>query len=176
MNEPWKQEPDRLELKVNGYHALIIRHEDMKHLCGYIAVPKGHPLFAKHYNAINNAHVHGGLTFSSEGMDEHERASMYYKPNEDLQGNKLHWFGFDCAHSQDYTPGTYESMLDIYTQKALASTNGDYVLARKRAECNPSVAHFRQRSDQIYRTVHYVTSELQSLADQFDKLLNKKGE
>lgn len=35
----------------------------MKHLCGYLAVPEGHPWYGKHYGDIG-ADVHGGLTYS----------------------------------------------------------------------------------------------------------------
>lgn len=99
----------------------------MGHRCGYVRVPEGHPWHGVEYNqaapeqlvdnedfAVDDVgtipafllalsddeqqdeysrqpgfqvRVHGGLTYSGE------------QPNDDCE--KGHWFGFDCAHSED---------------------------------------------------------------------------
>lgn len=63
-------------------------NERAGHRCGYVRVPKEHPLFEKSYNDCD-LDVHGGLTFSDyahqEGMEE-----GYY-------------LGFDCGHWGDAT-------------------------------------------------------------------------
>lgn len=89
MNEPdqatWTDEATRLE-------CAVLRMESSGHLCGYVKVPKGHPLYRKHYSqAVRKAafFVHGSLTFSGTLRS-------------DLPG---WWFGFDCAHSGDFCPG-----------------------------------------------------------------------
>lgn len=57
--------------------------------CGYIRILPGHPWFGKHYDEID-AHVHGGLTFASEG-----KACPTHGPEAEW------WIGFDCAHYMD---------------------------------------------------------------------------
>lgn len=59
------------------------------HRCGYVAVPKGHPLFGEGYDDVS-ADVHGGLTYASEGTETYPIPSADYW-----------WFGFDCAHCDD---------------------------------------------------------------------------
>lgn len=50
-------------------------------LCGYVALPKGHPLYGKHYDDLT-IKCHGGLTYSK------------FEDND--------WvIGFDCAHAGD---------------------------------------------------------------------------
>ena len=54
---------------------------DRSWLCGYVALPKGHPLYGKHYDDLA-IECHGGLTYSK------------FEDND--------WvIGFDCAHGGD---------------------------------------------------------------------------
>ena len=91
--EQWDNEPDKLTGSECGLSTLILRNPSGC-LCGYVGVPKEHPLYGKHYthDDVNNTQVHGGLIFS-EQMHE----SQGVKPG-------LWWFGFDCAHVGDYIP------------------------------------------------------------------------
>lgn len=59
------------------------------HLCGYVGLPEGHPLFGKNYDDVD-AEVHGGLTYAGTDLEPE---------------TKLWWLGFDCAHSGDVVPG-----------------------------------------------------------------------
>lgn len=97
---PWHDEPDRVEWRdpTTGYPCLITRHEWFGNLCGYVAVPEGHPLFGKQFRELRDIYAHGGVTYSEpcHGRICHARA-----PGEP----DVFWFGFDCAHSRDYTPG-----------------------------------------------------------------------
>lgn len=168
MNQlPWEVEPNRVELEINGYPALIIRHEEIKHLCGYIAVTEKHPFFGLDY-AFVNLSVHGGLTYAGEGMPEYDRGLLYYKPSHNEKGEKLHWFGFDCAHAHDYTPGMYMTMLDSVTKQMMIGASGNYHVALERAKLSPTVQMFEQKDYETYKTVEYVEDHLQSLANQFD--------
>lgn len=90
MNE-WDNEPDRLEFEHADFKCLILRPSEMKHLCGYVGLPKWHPYYGKDYNGID-VEVHGGLTFSQQGDGERWDKDLW-------------WLGFDCAHSQDLVPG-----------------------------------------------------------------------
>ena len=95
----WLDEPDKDEFEHDGLKCLILRNLELGHLCGYVAVPKGHPCYGKDYDHIPYddlfpVEVHGGLTFSGEG-----------------DGNRWpegHWWlGFDCAHAWDLVPYMY---------------------------------------------------------------------
>lgn len=63
-------------------------------LCGYVQVPKDHPWNGVSYRGEvdRSISVHGALTFS--GTPQSPDGGL-------LSG---HWFGFDCAHSDDLTP------------------------------------------------------------------------
>lgn len=57
------------------------------HPCCYVEIPKGHPLYSKGYDDIDNVECHGGLTYS--------RSYLLDKRNS--------WFiGWDYAHYDDY--------------------------------------------------------------------------
>jgi hypothetical protein len=84
---PWDSEPDALAFEAHGFPCAVIRHPRLRHLSGYVGVPKGHPWFERDdYNI--DAECHGGLTFSGSRNDE--RAPW--------------WLGFDCAHYGDVVP------------------------------------------------------------------------
>jgi hypothetical protein len=82
-------EPDYWADEAFGLKCMM-RRNGMKAWCGYVAVPKGHPMFGKDYDDVD-VRVHGGLTW---GMD--------HAPGE--QPNGWWWFGFDCSHSGDWSP------------------------------------------------------------------------
>jgi len=92
----WLDEPNREEFEHAGLKCLIIRHPELGHLCGYLAVKRGHPCYGKFYDYLPYedlfpVDVHGGLTFSQEG-DGKEYPKGYW------------WLGFDCAHAYDIVP------------------------------------------------------------------------
>jgi hypothetical protein len=95
---PWQNEPDRLEFKSHGFDCLIQRVEWSGHLCGYVAVPEGHPYFGKNYNDVP-AEAHGGLTYS-----EHCNGHICHKADEGSP--EVWWLGFDCAHGGDLIPSS----------------------------------------------------------------------
>lgn len=167
--KPWQTEPDRVELEFEGYPCLVIRNPSVGNLCGYVGIPEGHPLFGEHYD-IPDVEVHGGLTYGDEGMGEEHDHQPYYKPMRDKNGKRLYWYGFDCAHSGDYCPGTYESMLEHYTNLHLPQTNDHYLNARDLARQSQHVKMFEQKDYETYRDVAYVTSEIESLAKQLKAL------
>lgn len=105
---PWDNEPDQVMfMSEAGYVCEILRHPTLKHLCGYIFIPAGHPDCGKDYNELyefddnyvslngNDApQVHGGWTYSHDGGDE--------------DGGRYTKFGFDCGHAGDLSPGLRE--------------------------------------------------------------------
>jgi len=104
----WMDEPNKDEFEHGGLKCLILRHDELGYLCGYVAVPKGHPCYGRHYNCmpyddIFPVGVHGGLTFAREG-DGDRWPEGYW------------WLGFDCGHAYDLVPyipvklgGTYKN-------------------------------------------------------------------
>lgn len=114
---PWNDEVNRKNWQHNGLDCMILRHPRALHLCGYVGVPKGHPLHGKGYSELYDKdidlEVHGGLTYS-EGCQGH---ICHQKEGND----NTWWFGFDCAHAGDRSPGyqydenvsTYERYRDI---------------------------------------------------------------
>ncbi len=117
----WLDEPDKDEFEHDGLKGLIVRNPKLGHLCGYVAVPKGHPCYGKNYSHIPYddlfpVEVHGGLTFSQAG-DGATWPEGYW------------WLGFDCAHAWDLIPympfelkGTYRNFQYVKQEiKALAN-------------------------------------------------------
>lgn len=120
-NEPWRTEPNRMAWRdaETGLQCLILRSR-MGNLCGYVRVPRDHPLHGKHYRQRGierRISVHGGITFSGC-----------------LGGRRMkrgHWFGFDCAHWRDLVPGLANLFPSFARDEALIYRDIDYV----RAEC-----------------------------------------
>ena len=94
----WLDEPDFLEFKFKGIKCCIVRIVQREpytkeevyfggYLCGYILLPKDHPLYGKKFHEID-LECHHGITYS--------------------QITEEGWLiGFDCAHSGDLVP-TFE--------------------------------------------------------------------
>lgn len=80
-----------------GYGGLIRQVPETLHLCGYVLLPEGHPLYGADYDDVD-FEVHGGLTFAG-----------------DLYG--VWALGFDCAHYMDLVPGFHVkgiSEMEVY--------------------------------------------------------------
>lgn len=85
---PWINELDEDRAVCSGLPCTIWRNP-MGAFCGYVDIPRGHPMHGVHYTdyLINGIEVHCGLTYSAANEDGTWR------------------FGFDCAHSHcDYVP------------------------------------------------------------------------
>jgi hypothetical protein len=127
---PWTTEPDKVQFvdPVTGYDCLLVRGP-WGSWCGYVGVPPDHPLFGKGYNTCSLptpcgedvwscAHcpdelveVHGGVTFSGEcaahgdlAVDEDPARRICHVPYEGR--GEVFWFGFDCSHHADFSPGS----------------------------------------------------------------------
>lgn len=142
---PWDGEPDKKQWQdeVTGLPCLAVRNPSGGNWCGYVGIPKRHPLHGVGYSdevpilgALLEARkarpvgenpsfavligclsgdlkaspdvvfeVHGGLTFSG-GCKETDDPSRFicYVPDSG-EPDDVWWFGFDCAHSGDVSPG-----------------------------------------------------------------------
>lgn len=102
---PWDNEPDRLDFIHVGFSCMMLRTPD-GHWCGYVGVPEEHPTFMKDLSSYDDTtqidlSVHGGVTYTSlcAGVICHVPAVG--------MPDKVWWIGFDCAHSEDWSPGGY---------------------------------------------------------------------
>ena len=108
MNKPWEEEEDLYQWIHSGYYCEIRRSESTGSLCGYVEIPKNHPLFKIYYidKDFPDFDVHGGITYS--GLNKQNR-----------------WLiGFDCAHSGDYRPKLTNS---IFIDDSSVYRNYEYV-------------------------------------------------
>lgn len=96
---PWDGEPDRVEWYVDDVPCLITRNPNLGHLCGYVAVPPGHPWHGKGYDDIDVG-VHGGLTYADLCAPD---IGVCHVPRPG-EPEDVWWVGFDLAHYGDLSP------------------------------------------------------------------------
>lgn len=121
-SKEWLDEPDREDFEHAGYKCLVLRHDEVGHLCGYAAVPRGHPCYGKHYDHLPyedlfTVDVHGGLTHSGEGDGKFWTAGYW-------------WLGFDCAHAYDLVP-FMEDFTKRFMGPSLGGTYRNFQYARQ---------------------------------------------
>ena len=96
--KPWETEPDLLDFvdEDTGYKCFIQRHQELKHLCGYVELPKKHKLYGS-FSEENfyNIEVHGGVTYTGKREFEQQNYIADYV------------LGFDCGHAGDLVPYLY---------------------------------------------------------------------
>jgi len=99
---PWDDEPDKVQWQdpKTGLPCLA-RRGPAGAWCGYVGVPKGHPLHGAHYDAVD-ADVHGGLTYSALCDGDDERGICHLP--EIGEPEPVWWGGFDCYHLGDIGP------------------------------------------------------------------------
>jgi hypothetical protein len=111
----WDNEPDKVQWQdeATGLPCLIVRTPHSGHLCGYVGVAEGHPMYGKGYDDVTQANgeyidVHGGLTFANKCQpSETESRGICHLP-EPGEPDHVWWFGFDCAHAWDLSPVRYD--------------------------------------------------------------------
>ena len=107
-----QEEPRREKAWESSGLRCLIRHMPWGYYCGYVEVPKTHPMFGKEYNKLPeewHMAVNGGITFSEivEGFDPF------------VDGRWL--VGFDCAHLFNRMEGGAVSLPEVERQtEALA--------------------------------------------------------
>lgn len=94
-DKPWLAEPNELHwINNDGQECLILRHNLMNHLCGYVRADK---LIDYNPSDLIEIVVHGGVTFSGT-----------------LPNYEGWWIGFDCAHHNDFIPNNSQYNSGIY--------------------------------------------------------------
>lgn len=83
----WDSEPDELDWKYGKLQCHLRRSEATGAWCGYVMIPRDHPLY-ENVDEAQSLEVHGGVTYTGEGI-------------RDTEG----WLiGFDCGHCCDIVP------------------------------------------------------------------------
>ena len=103
---PWDKEIDKRQWMdaATGLPCMIRRAgNELGHWCGYVGVPASHPLHGRDGDSID-VEVHGGVTFSG-GCSGGDPSTSICHVVEAGEADDVWWFGFDCAHSMDLSPG-----------------------------------------------------------------------
>jgi hypothetical protein len=159
---PWDGEPDDFSMIASGLPVRGHRHEFFRHWCGYVGVPKSHPLFRHSFkdpvphpaglmdrpfaiNEVGGINLLGMLLMHHTWGEGYAPVSLIFTVHGGLsfsghfQDDLEHWyFGFDCGHAGDLQPG----MLDAHIE--------------------PEWYH----RISVYRTMEFVMGECVQLAEQ----------
>lgn len=101
--------------EITGLDCMIHR-APLGNLCGYVAVPPGHPC---HSLDIHETHrvvdvcVHGGLTYAAACQDTGDDSHGICHTPEPGRPRDVWWLGFDCAHHGDATPGLDHTLASL---------------------------------------------------------------
>lgn len=145
--KPWDIEGDeKLFLsRRGGLQCVILRHYELRHLCGYVGVKRTHPYAGLDLNAdeVGGLAVHGGVTWSKTKLPD----ALALHLNDQFERSVGWWFGFACAHAGDMTPGLDSKIRD-------------------------RLPRFLRGA---YRTMDYVQNECERLAFQLDRVARGKS-
>lgn len=140
---PWQQEPDRVDFVHAGIACFAKRHQTFGSWCGYVGVPREHPLYGVGYEEVS-LDVHGGVNYSAKCDPE---AGICHVPEPGMPDD-VWWFGFECAHWLDLTPGHDASMRQLMRDLDIEPPREPRIL----------------RSH--YRDLPYVRRQIEGLAEQ----------
>nr|DAR11116.1 MAG TPA: hypothetical protein [Bacteriophage sp.] len=160
------------EFEHTGYKCVVV-FTHMGHRCGYVGIPKNHPLYGKDYSDyleikkadVGDREVSGILPLLGAWLDEDERIRIeaYFQCHGGITyagggehssypiESDLWWFGFDCEHARD------KSDLDYAIQK-FPSHRKEYELQK--------MVESKYPIDDVIRTEEYVAEECKKLAEQ----------
>ena len=96
---PWVDEPDRCEWRAFGLPCLVLRSRGFGTLCGYVAVPRSHPLYGRStLTVVDELEVHGGITYANRCA-----GAICHDPEPGEPGD-VWWLGFNASHLGDCIP------------------------------------------------------------------------
>jgi hypothetical protein len=123
---PWTMEAEKVAWTdaATGLQCIIRRDRKKGHLCGYVAVPKSHPMYGWDEVAMRGVGIraHGGLNYADECQHhEHESLSVCHPTAADravmramaernaahwrqAREDELWWIGFSCDQVYDRLP------------------------------------------------------------------------
>lgn len=146
---PWQDEPDKRQWvdPATGLNCLIVRGPAGA-LCGYVGVRWPHQAHGKGYSDLE-LEVHGGITFGGGcHYSEDPGKGVCHVPAPGEPDN-IWWLGFDCANAWDICPE-----MDTRDRIRGWAPGG---------------------GDRVYRTIAYVTAEVESLARQLKAMEDHGG-
>lgn len=110
------------EFEHSGYKC-VVTFNVMGHRCGYVGIPKSHPLYGKNYSDyleikkedLKDRKISGVFPLLCACLDKDERIRIeaYFQCHDGITfadggensnypiGSDLWWFGFDCGHCND---------------------------------------------------------------------------
>lgn len=188
---PWHDEPDAFDWRdeATGFACAIRRNLMLTGaLCGYVGVPPGHALHGWSYDddiplraefekaehgkygvfevflyAMSGAHEHGTIPLGL-ALKAHGGINWSGAMPDDSDPSGRWWFGFDCGHAGDYSPGTQALLKRMHvaddTTRAFAEYQKHLGLGAMMPWGEPIT----------YRTVEYVKGECAALALQLAQL------
>lgn len=116
---PWDDEPlDKAVWtdEATGYPCMIVRHPRNGNWCGYVGVPEGHKLYGVGYvdlYDVDDLELPAEVNYSAPCFEEGpEEKSICHIPLPGESDN-VWWFGFDCGHYMDISPGTEAALRQI---------------------------------------------------------------
>lgn len=143
---PWDNEPDYEQWTTrSGLPGLIVRNR-LGALCGYAALFADHQAYGKKCDDVD-VEAHGGLTYSGKCSGHICHVPQPGQPDD------VYWFGFDCSHAFDLSPGMHASLRQHGAIDLLP-----------RAEW------------ETYRDMAYVRAEVEQLAEQLAAMRDETGE
>ncbi len=119
---PWQAEAEKIAWTdpMTGYGCIIRRSPDGGYLCGYVAVPPGHPLYERWHRTLVgwNLRVYNALDYSAHcARNEPESRNICHVvvrldtsrqrifENAAAAHDDAWWFGFSCNGESDLVPG-----------------------------------------------------------------------
>lgn len=186
---PWQDEPDALDWRdeATGFACAIRRNLMLTgSLCGYVGVPPGHALHGWSYHddvplraefeepgkfgavdmffyALSGEYEHGTIPLGL-ALKAHGGINWSGALPDDSDASGRWWFGFDCGHAGDYSPGIHalskRSHIKDDTTRAFAEYDKHLGLGAPTPWGEPIT----------YRTVDYVKAECAALAMQLAQL------
>lgn len=171
--DPEKRYIVEREFEHAGYKCVVI-FGNVGHRCGYVGIPKNHPLYGKDYgdyleikksDVVDRA-VSGIFPLIGACLDEDERIRIkaYFQCHGGITyagggehsdypiESDLWWFGFDCAHYGD--ADDLDRAIDLFPSRK------EMYLLKKRVTSRYPI------DEAVIRTEEYVTDECKKLAGQ----------
>lgn len=164
----WRTETVPAPWTHEGFDCAIVRQSELGHLCGYVRIPGGHPLFGVAYDdpvpeslaevakTVEDGPIgkRGVMDVFLRALSGEMKAGMLLDVHGGVNFSRAieapddylppgFWYGFDCAHADDLMPWMHERY--------------------------PDLLRFGKRG--VYRDVPYVRAECESLARQLADLL-----
>jgi hypothetical protein len=139
---PWDDEPDREEWRTEAGLPALIQRGPIGALCGYVAVPPGHPWHGLERTDVpDEAHdaSWGGVNYAARCA-----GSICHVP-EPGEPDDVWWLGFDAGHYNDITPiavaGAMSGGMSGGLAEAIRESGGSY----------KSIGFMRERCEDLAR-------------------------